>query len=156
MSPLAEADGRDAPGLIDEPDPGAAAVIDAVVVGLIGAVRQPVFAHELPYILGGIELRPSRLQRHQDDIGRHDEFGRSVPPGLFEQQDAVHARCDVEGDSSRVTRRLAVAAGYDDAGCLGFSGHIPPNIHAVERRWSFGAEARLPRLAQRRVSLVYW
>jgi hypothetical protein len=36
------------------------------------------------------------------------------------------------------------------------AGQIAPNSHAEERRWSFGAERRVPRLAQRRVSLIYW
>ncbi len=34
------------------------------------------------------------------------------------------------------------------------AGQIAPNSHAEDRRWSLGAEGRVPRLAQRRVSLV--
>ena len=98
-------------------------MIDDVVVGLEDAVRQPVVAHELPHILDGIELRASRGQRHQGDIGRHDEFGRSVPPGLVKQQDGMRPRCDVEGDLLEVhAHRLTVAAGHDDSGGLAFSG----------------------------------
>jgi len=36
------------------------------------------------------------------------------------------------------------------------AGQIAPNSHAEDRRWSFGAEGRVPRFAQRRVSLVCW
>lgn len=36
------------------------------------------------------------------------------------------------------------------------SGQIAPKIQAEALRWSFGAEGRVPRLAQRRVSLVCW
>jgi hypothetical protein len=34
------------------------------------------------------------------------------------------------------------------------AGQMAPKIQAEARRWSFGAEGRVPRLAQRRVSLV--
>jgi hypothetical protein len=34
------------------------------------------------------------------------------------------------------------------------AGQIAPNSHADDRRWSLGAEGRVPRFAQRRVSLV--
>ena len=36
------------------------------------------------------------------------------------------------------------------------AGQIAPKIQADARRWSLGAEGRVPRLAQRRVSLVCW
>ena len=36
------------------------------------------------------------------------------------------------------------------------AGQIAPNSHAEERRWSFGADGRVPRFAQRQVSLVCW
>ena len=36
------------------------------------------------------------------------------------------------------------------------AGQMAPKIHAEARRWSFGADGRVPRLAQRRVSLVCW
>jgi len=79
-----------------------------------------------------------------------------MPPGLIEQQDGMCARGDVKGDLLEVhAHRLAVAPGHVDAGGLAFSG-IAPNSHAEERRWAFGADGRVPRLAQRRVSLVCW
>jgi hypothetical protein len=36
------------------------------------------------------------------------------------------------------------------------AGQTAPKIQADALRWSFGAEGRVPRLAQRRVSLVCW
>ena len=36
------------------------------------------------------------------------------------------------------------------------AGQTAPKIHADALRWSLGAEGRVPRLAQRRVSLVCW
>lgn len=36
------------------------------------------------------------------------------------------------------------------------AGQMAPKIQAEERRWSLGAEGRVPRFAQRLVSLVCW
>jgi hypothetical protein len=36
------------------------------------------------------------------------------------------------------------------------AGQIAPKIQAEARRWSLGAQGRVPRLAQRRVSFVCW
>ena len=36
------------------------------------------------------------------------------------------------------------------------AGQIAPKIQAEARRWSLGAVGRVPRFAQRRVSLVCW
>jgi hypothetical protein len=36
------------------------------------------------------------------------------------------------------------------------AGQMAPKIQAEARRWSLGAHGRVPRLAQRRVSLVCW
>ena len=56
MCPAAQADGHDAPGLIDKTVPGEAALAEDVGVGFEDAVRQPVVAHELPDILDRIEF----------------------------------------------------------------------------------------------------
>ncbi len=121
MGPLAQSEGHDAPGLLDELVPGEAAMVDDVVVGMEDAVRQPVVAHELPDVLDGVQLRAPRWQRHECDVGRHDQFGRSMPSGLIEQQDGMCPWGDVEGDLLEVHAHcLAVAAGHDDAGGLPF------------------------------------
>jgi hypothetical protein len=44
MGSIAQSNGHDAPGLIDAPVPGAAAMIDDLVAGLEHAVRAPVLA----------------------------------------------------------------------------------------------------------------
>ena len=123
MCPLAHSDGHDAPRLIDELVPCEATMVDDVVVGFEDAVRQPVVAHELPDVLDRVELRTPRRQRHQRDVGGHDQFGRSMPSGLIEQKDRMRPGRDVEGDLLEMhAHRLAVTTGHDDAGSLAFSG----------------------------------
>lgn len=123
MGPLPHADGHDAPWLIDEVVPGEAAVVDDIVVGFEYSVRQPVVAHELPDVLDRVELRAPGRQRQQGDVGRYDQFGRSMPSSLIENDHGVGARCDVEGDLFQMhVHRLGVAAGHDDTGGLAFSG----------------------------------
>ncbi len=65
MRPFSEANGHDAPGLIDETLPGEGAMIEDVVVGFEDSVRQPVVAHELPDILNRVELWAFQRQRQQ-------------------------------------------------------------------------------------------
>ena len=76
MRPLAQTDGHDAPGLLDELVPCLAAVIDEIVVGFEDTVREPVVAHELPDVLDWIELGAFRRQGDNGDVGRHDEAHR--------------------------------------------------------------------------------
>ena len=67
-------------------------------------------------VFDGVQLGASGRQRHEGDIGGHDQFCRAVPSGLIEDQDSVCPRCDVEGDLLEVqAHRLAVAAGHDYA-----------------------------------------
>lgn len=63
MGLLAQSEGHDAPGLVDELVPGEAAVVDDVIVGLEDAVRKPIVAHELPDVLDWVELRVPRRHR---------------------------------------------------------------------------------------------
>lgn len=122
MGPVTHAKGHDAPGLIDKAVPSEAAMIDDIVVGFEDAVRKPVVAHELPDVLDRVEFGTPRRQRHERDIGRHDQLGRSMPPGLVEQDHSVSAGCDVEGDLLEMqVHRLAVAPGHDDACGLALS-----------------------------------
>jgi hypothetical protein len=48
---LAQSDGHDSPGLIDELVPRHTAVVDEIVVRFEDAVRQPVVTQELPDVL---------------------------------------------------------------------------------------------------------
>jgi hypothetical protein len=90
MGPVAQSDGHDCPGLLDEPVPGVAAVIDDIVVAAEDAVREPVVPHELPGVLDRVQLRALRRQRDERDVGRHLELVRQVPSGLIKQQ---HGMC---------------------------------------------------------------
>jgi len=65
---------------LDEPVPGEA----DVVAGFEDAVGQPVFAHELPDIFDRVRLRAPGRRRHERDVGRYDQFGRSMPYRLIE------------------------------------------------------------------------
>ena len=56
MGPLAQSDGHDSPGLIDEIVPSLAAVVDEIVVGFKDAVGEPVVTQELPDVFDRIEL----------------------------------------------------------------------------------------------------
>src|SRR4029077_7091958 len=53
--PLAQSDGHDSPGLIDELVPRHTAVVDEIVVRFEDAVRQPVVTQELPEVFDRIE-----------------------------------------------------------------------------------------------------
>ena len=73
MRPLAQSDGHDAPGLVNELVPCFTAVIDEIIVRFEDAVGEPVIAHKLPDVLDRIELGAFRRQGDNGDIGRHDE-----------------------------------------------------------------------------------
>ena len=119
MGPLAQSDGHDAPGLIDELVPGVAAVIDEIVVGFEDAVREPVVAHELPDVLDRVELGAFRRQGDNGDVGRHDEARRHVPASLIDQEDGVGTGRDGLGDLREVqVHRLGVAGRQDQGRAL--------------------------------------
>jgi hypothetical protein len=60
MSPIAKADGHDAPWLIGELVPGMAAMVDDVVVAGEDPVGEPVIADELSDVLLRIQLLGAR------------------------------------------------------------------------------------------------
>ena len=117
MRPLAQSDGHDAPGLIDEIVPCLTTVIDEIVVGFEDTVGEPVFAHELPDVLDWIELWGFRRHGNDGDVGRHDQTHRYVPACLIDQEHRVSARRDGLGDFDEVQiHRLGIAGGQDE-GC---------------------------------------
>ena len=119
MRPLAQADGHDAPGLIDELVPCLAAVIDEIVIGFEYTVGEPVVAHELPDVLNGVELGAFRRQGDNGDVGRHDEARRHVPASLIDQEDGVDTGRDDRGDRGEVqVHRLGVAGRQDQGRAL--------------------------------------
>ena len=68
MGPVAQSDGHDAPGLVDELVPGVAAVSDDVVVAFEHVVGEPIVAQELPDIFGRIEFGTLCQQRQSGDV----------------------------------------------------------------------------------------
>ena len=56
MSPMAQPDGHDPPGLIGELVPSIAAMVDEIVVGFEDATGEPVVAHELPDVFHRVDL----------------------------------------------------------------------------------------------------
>ena len=56
MGPFAVTDGDDFARLIDKLVPGLAAVGDDIIVAIEDPVREPVTAHELPYVLHGVQF----------------------------------------------------------------------------------------------------
>src|SRR5216684_359395 len=117
MCPVAQADGHDGPGLVDELVPGEAAVVEDVVVGAEDAVGEPVVADVLPDVLDRVEFGRLGRQRQQGDVGGDVELVGEVPAGLIEQQHGVGARCDGARDFGQMQRhRGGVAARQDEAG----------------------------------------
>jgi hypothetical protein len=148
VRPLAQSDGHDAPGLIDELVPSVAAMVDEIVVGFEDAVREPVVAHKLPDVFDRIELGAFWRQRNDGDICGHEEAGRQVPASLIDQEDGMGSGRDRFGDLCKMqVHRLAVAGrqyqgralallGADRAEDVGGSGTL------VARRTGAGAALR--------------
>ena len=119
MRPIAQSDGHDPPGLIDELVPSVAAMIDEIVVGFEDAVGEPVVAHELPDVFDRVEFGAFRRQGDDGDVGRHDEACRHVPAGLIDQEHGVGARRDGLGDLDEMqVHRLGIAGGQDQGSAL--------------------------------------
>lgn len=112
MSPVAQSDRHDGPGLLDESIPGKAAVVENVLVGPEDAVGEPVVAHELPDVLHRVQFRGLRWQRQQGDVVGDRQLGRRVPTCLVEQHNGMRAGRHGAGDLLQMQRhRLARAAG---------------------------------------------
>jgi len=119
VRPLAEPDGHDAPGLVDELVPCFAAVIDEIVIGFEDTVGEPIVAHKLPDVLDRVELGAFRRQGDNGDVGRHDEARRHVPASLIDQEDGVGTGRDDRGDLGEVqVHRLGVAGRQDQCRAL--------------------------------------
>ena len=91
MRPLAASDGHDAPSLIDELVPGFAAVVEDVLVRGEDAVREPVFAHELPDVLDRVQFGAFRWQRDDADVFRYIQLVGDVPACLIHQDHSMGA-----------------------------------------------------------------
>ena len=148
MRPLAQSDGHDAPGLIDELVPSVAAMVDEIVVGFEDAVREPVVAHKLPDVFDRIELGAFWRQRNDGDICGHEETGRQVPASLIDQEDGMGSGRNRFGDLCKMqVHRLAVAGRQDQGRALALLGadraeDIGGSGTLVARRTGAGAALR--------------
>ena len=123
MSPTAQSDGHDGPGLLDELVPGIAAVIDEIIVAGEYPVGEPIVADELPNVFLRVELRAFGRQGDDADVGWHDELRRHVPSGLIEQQRGMTTWSDFGGDGSELmVHRVGVAPGKDQTDRLALRG----------------------------------
>ena len=118
-------------------------MVDEIVVRFEDAVRKPVVAQELPDVFDRIELGTFRWQRHNGDVGWHDEALRHVPASLIDQEHGVCAGRDRRGDLRKVE-----VAGRQDQSCalalfqadgaedIGGSGALVHGAHLGECRAS--------------------
>jgi hypothetical protein len=119
MGPVTQADGHDAPGLVDEGVPGMAAVVEQVVMGCEDPVGEPVVAHELPEVLDRVQFGTFGRQRHESDVGGHGEVMRQVPSRLVEDDDGVPTWADLCGNLGQVQGHgFGVAGGQDEGRTL--------------------------------------
>jgi transposase len=146
MCPIAQSDGYDAPGLLDELVPGVTAVVGDLVLGVEDAVGEAVVADELPDVFDRVQFGTFGGQRHQCDVRRRHQAVREVPSCLVEQQHGMRAgrhggghlgemqvhRCDV---AARKHQGCGLAeAGTDRPEDVAGSGAL-----VLWRRWSGAA-----------------
>jgi transposase len=128
MCPIAQTDGHDAPGLIEEGIPGAAAMVDDIVVGFEDAVRQPVdgvdgapTASKVPrWMLSQIHLREPSMGKSNEKFAAVTRVGLDLAKNVFQ----VHA-VDIRGDAV-ITRKVRRSA------LLEFFGRLAPCVVAME------------------------
>ena len=116
MSPLAQSEGRNPPGPVDELVPGVATVIDKVVVGFEDAVGEPIIPHELPDVLHGVEFRAFRRKRDDGDVLGHNEARRHVPASLVDQEHGMSPWRDRLGDLEEMQVHCFGVASRQDQG----------------------------------------
>src|SRR3954467_2307492 len=122
VSPVAQADGHDEPGLVCEFVPRRAAVIEDVAVGGEDPVGEPVVAHELPDVLDGVQLGRLGRKRHEGDVGRDHKFLGLMPARLVNEDEGMRAGCDGLRDLVQVqSHARSGAAGQNQARALAFS-----------------------------------
>ena len=81
---------------------------------------------------GGSRLLTLGRERHDGDVGWHDQPLRDVPPGLIDQERAVLARRHPCADLGQVHAHcFGVAPGQHEIGRLRRSAIGEPNLYAV-------------------------
>src|SRR5262249_3759100 len=126
---MADADGHDFPGLVDELVPCVATVVDDVVVGFEDAVRKPIVADELPDVFLRVQLGAFGWQRDQGDVGGDLQAAGKMPSGLIEKK----AACLLGGIWVAISARWRFIAsvshrGMTSAAPLPSLGQIAPKI----------------------------
>src|SRR5437764_15450058 len=101
MCPIAQANGHDCPGLVDQLVPGIAAVLDDVVIGSEEAVREPVVVDER-YALR--HTHPRRRSRRRARMARPLAGRRAIRDGVIL---SLHGRAP--GPRSRAHRAWSPA-----------------------------------------------
>ena len=146
MSPIAEADRYDGPGLGDGPVPGIATVVEDGAVGGEHPVGQPIVAQDLAEVLNRVQFRAFGRQRQQGEIGGHDAFVRQRPSRLIEQQHGVRSRRHRPGDLGQMQVQRGGVAARQDEGCA-FALFGADRAKKIGRGGALIARRRGPRLA---------
>ncbi len=89
MRPFAHAGGNDLPRPFDELVSRLAAESDDFLVGFEAAVREPVVAAELPYVLDHVQLQRAGWQRQERGVAGDVQLRRHVPSGLIQDHQGV-------------------------------------------------------------------
>ena len=70
----------------------------ALVVGLEGAIGEPILTQTLPDVLDRVQLGRTRGQSDRREVGRHSQLELLEPTGAVENEDGVRAGGDLGGD----------------------------------------------------------
>ena len=116
MSPIAQANGHDAPRLVTQTVPSVATQIDDLLVGLEDAVGEEVVPQELPDILDGVQFGRFWGQRQDGDVFGYAQFCGRMPTGLIGDEDGMRTRIDGGANNRQMgVHRLGVAPGKNKA-----------------------------------------
>jgi len=92
-------------------------MVDEILAGLEGSVREPVILHELSDVLDGVQFRRLGREWQDGDVFRNDEIVGHVPSGLIHDEDGVAIVGDVAGYLDQVlVHGMGVKPGHDEDG----------------------------------------
>ena len=153
MRPVAEADGHDAPGLVDELCPSLAAAVDDVLIGGEHPVRQPVVAQELPDVLDRVQLGERGGSGSRVTLAGMTRLAAPCQPAWSSSTTAWQP-----GSTARlISAMCSLIAAVSHFGLTSpapfpilvqrLAGQIAPKMVAEAVRWSCGARGLVPRRA---------
>lgn len=91
-------------------------MIDDVLVGFEDAVRQPVFAHELPDVFDRVKFGRFGWQGQDGDVRWNCQVVGHVPSCLIHDEDRVGTVGDVSGDFDQMlVHRMSVTPRHDES-----------------------------------------